>query len=302
MGNFGGHVYPGFFLVLYSLHQAAMVSKELIAGNHIQQPPHASRSQGRWAWLWTVSYTGVLKTVAGSLLMVYEVNCVEGGLVLMDRGLPPRFMYPQEWQHLTMFTLLALLGCVELVSKHLLPYRCLALEQGALALSFHELLLLLASHVKESSGVELQVHILLILVVLLLVLVLTAQLWAPHTCCLRVIQTFLFLLMGSWLMQAGFILYRPVSGYPWQDDDISDIMFVTTFFCWHVMGDALCLLGVHGLSLLWLRCRSLGLKPSPVGAPGPHYVLLREGARSEREEQALLVQMQPETGPGLPRP
>ncbi|XP_017195848.2 transmembrane epididymal protein 1-like [Oryctolagus cuniculus] len=302
MGTFIGHVYPGLFLVLYGLHQAVAVSRAMIAGTPLPCPPRAPRNKGRWAWLWTLSYAGLLKTAAGSLLVAYEISCVEGGLVLMDRQLPPRFMYPHEWQHLTMFALLALLGCVELVSGSLLPRRCVALEKGALALTFYELLLLLGSHVKDSSGVELQVHALLVLVVLLLSLVLTAQLWAPAARQLRLMESFLFLVMGSWLVQAGFILYRPISGFPWQDDDVSDIMFVTTFFCWHVMADALCLLGVHGFSFFWLRCYGPRSEPAgSTGAPchagprGPLYTLLQEAEQSEKEEGALLL---PQAQPG----
>ncbi|VTJ57084.1 Hypothetical predicted protein [Marmota monax] len=170
--------------------------------------------------------------MAGSLLVIYEISCTHEALKLMNRELPPRFLYPKEWQHLTMFTLLILMGCVDVMSKNMLPQRCVALEKGALVLSFYELLLLMVSHVKESLGIELQVHYLLILVVFLLLLVLTVELWAPEMFQLWMMETLLILIMGSWLIQAGFILYRPVSGYPWDDDDMNDLMFVTTFFCW----------------------------------------------------------------------
>ncbi|ELW70896.1 Transmembrane epididymal protein 1 [Tupaia chinensis] len=234
--------------------------------------------------------------VAGSLLIAYEVSCIKGGLILMNRELPPRFMYPKEWQHLTMFTLLTLNGCIDFLSKNILPQRCVALEKCTLVLSFYELLLLFVSHVKDSAGVELQVHSLLILVVFLLTLVLTAELWAPNMFHLWLIETFLFLMMGSWLMQAGFILYRPISSYPWQDDDISDIMFVTTFFCWHLMINASCLLGIYGVCSFWHRYYSPSLKlkaseeaPYHASPPGPLYKLLQEVEQSENDDQALLL-------------
>nr|XP_012591053.1 transmembrane epididymal protein 1-like isoform X1 [Microcebus murinus] len=253
-------------------------------------------NKGRWARIWNICYGGLLKMAAGSLLMVYEISCIKGGLTLMNKAVPPRFMYPKEWQHLTMFMLLTVNGCVDIISRHVLPQRHVVLEKGALVLSFYELLLLMVSHVKDSEGVELQVHSLLILVVFLLALVLTAQLWAPGTFQLWVMETFLFLTMGSWLMQAGFILFRPISGYPWQDDDISDIMFVTTFFCWHLMINASCLLGIYGFSYFWHCCYSPNLKlmtskeaPQHTSTPGPLYKLLQEEEHSEKDEQALLL-------------
>ncbi|KAL0590490.1 Transmembrane epididymal protein 1 [Plecturocebus cupreus] len=126
-----------------------------------------------------------------------------------------------------------------------------------------------------------------------------------ESCGLQLMETFLILMMGSWLMQAGFILYRPVSGYPWQDDDISDIMFVTTFFSWHVMIDASCLLGIYGFSSFWHRCYTPSLKltgpkeaPYYASPPGPLYKLLQEVEQSEKEDQVLLFsKSSPETGP-----
>ncbi|ELK16202.1 Transmembrane epididymal protein 1 [Pteropus alecto] len=227
------------------------------------------RNKGRWARLWTISYGGLMKMVTGSTLTIYVVFCLDDGMVLMNKKVPPRFMYPKEWQHLTMFILLALNGCIDVMSKNLLPQRCVLLEKGTLVLIFYVLLMLFVSHVQE--------------------------LWVPNTFHLSLIENFLFLMMGSWLVQAGFILYRPVTGYPWQDDDISDIMFITTFFCWHVMINALWLLGIYGISSIWHHCYNPSLKltgyeeaPYHMDAVGPVYKLLPEVEQSEKGDQALL--------------
>lgn len=180
MGDFIGHVYPGLFLVLYGLYRAIVVSRAVIFNDSLLHPSDNPKNKGRWARLWQLAHTGWLKTVTGSLLIVYEINCVEGGLKFISKRMPPRFIYPKEWQHLTMFTLLTLDGCVETVSKSMLRQRWVALEKGSMVLGIYVLLLLLGSHVKDSSRVELQVHSLLILVVFLLMLVLTAELRAPE--------------------------------------------------------------------------------------------------------------------------
>ncbi|XP_037001542.2 transmembrane epididymal protein 1A-like [Artibeus jamaicensis] len=303
MGTFIGHVYPGLFLFLYGLYQAIVVSKAMLASDSLLNSSCPSRNKGRWAKLWEISYRGLLKMVTGSILIAYEISCTKGKLTLMNRELPPRFMFPKEWQHLTMFFLLSLSGCVDVTSKNLLPRRCVFLERGALVLAFYVLLMLLVSHVRDSTGVELQVHGLLILVVFLLMLVLTVELWAPNEFLLSLIETFLFLMMGSWLVQAGFILYRPVTGYPWEDDDISDIMFVTTFFCWHMMTNALCLLGIYGISSFWLRRWHPSSKltrskeaPCCTSTEGPAYTLLPEVEHSEKDDQAQ-APLLPESSP-----
>ncbi|XP_057583198.1 transmembrane epididymal protein 1A-like [Hippopotamus amphibius kiboko] len=284
MGTFIGHVYPGLFLLSYGLYQAVVVSKAVIFNDTFLCPSPPPGNKGRWARLWRIPYGGLLKMLAGSGLIACEISSGKGGLMLMSRELPPRFLYAKQWQHLTMFILLTLNGCVDVVSKNLLPLRCVPLEKGTMVLTFYVLLLLLGSHVQDSAGVELQVHSLLILVVLLLMLVLTVQLWAPDTLQLSVIEAFLFQMMGSWLVQAAFILYKPVTGYPWQDDDISDITFVTSFFCWHMMINGLCLLGIYGVSSFWCRCyrpswKLMGSRESPgyTSAMGPLYKLLPFG-------------------------
>ncbi|XP_006979975.1 transmembrane epididymal protein 1A-like [Peromyscus maniculatus bairdii] len=295
MGDFIGHVCPGLFLALYGLYQAIVVSRAMIFSDSLLYPSYLSKNKGRWARLWQIAHTGCLKAVTGSLLIVYEITSVEGGLKLMSKEMPPRFMFPKQWQHLTMFVLLTLDGCTEIVSKNVLRQRWVVLERGSTVLAIYVLLLLLVSHVKDSSGVELQVHSLLILLVFLLMLVLTAELWAPEMLHLWMIETFLFLMMGTWLMQAGFILFRPVSGYPWEDDDISDIMFVTTFFCWHVMINALCLVGVYGFSSFWHRYYSPSLRLGAFkkalyheSSSGTFYQLVQDAEQQDKDDQVLL--------------
>ncbi|XP_004706750.1 transmembrane epididymal protein 1-like [Echinops telfairi] len=295
MGKFNGHFCPGLYLFCYGLYQTIVVSKAVIFNDSLLCPLRPPRNKERWA-TWRISYGGILKVVTGCILTAYVVICLDEGMVLMNKQVPPRFMYPKEWQHLTMFILLTLIGCVDIVSKNLLPQRSVVLELGVQMLAFHVLLLLLLSHSQNSAGVELQVHALLVLVVFLLVLVLTAELWAPDTVRLWLMETFLFLMMGSWLMQAGFILYKPVTGYPWQDDDTSDILFVTTFFCWHVMVNASCLLGIYGFSALWYHCRGPNLKrigareaPHHTSPPGAQYKLQQEVDPPQKDRQALLL-------------
>ncbi|XP_006887805.1 PREDICTED: transmembrane epididymal protein 1-like [Elephantulus edwardii] len=292
MGKFNGHFYPGLYLYSYGLYQTIVISKAIIFNESTLHSPCPPKNKRKWAILWKISYSGVLKMVTGSLLTAYVVICLDDGMVLMNKQVPSRFMYPKEWQHLTMFILLTLNGCVDILSKNLLPQRCVFLELGVQVLTFCVLLLLLVSHIQGSEGVELQVHSLLILVVLLLVLVLTVELWTPGMFHLWIMETFLFLSMGSWLMQAAFILYKPITGYPWQDEDLSDLAFVTTFFCWHVMINASCQLGIYSFSFLWYNCfcfswKSTEYKEAPYHRP--YYKLLHEVEQSEKDDQAPLL-------------
>ncbi|KAK2496892.1 hypothetical protein MC885_015322, partial [Smutsia gigantea] len=124
-------------------------------------------------------------------------------------------------------------GCADVVSQNLLPQRCAALEQGAQALGIFLFLPLMVSHMQDSEEVELQAHLLLTQTMFLLTLVVIAELWAPNMPQLWVIKAFLYMIAGSWLIQTGSMLYKPISGHKWMDDDKHNTMFVSTFFCWH---------------------------------------------------------------------
>ncbi|XP_023386989.1 transmembrane epididymal protein 1A-like [Pteropus vampyrus] len=163
MGKFNGHLYPGLYLFSYGLYQATVLFKAMLASDSLLYASCPPRNKGRWARLWKISYGGLMKMVTGSTLTIYVVFCLDDGMVLMNKKVPPRFMYPKEWQHLTMFILLALNGCIDVMSKNLLPQRCVLLEKGTLVLILYVLLMLFISHVQGSAGIELQTHSLLIL-------------------------------------------------------------------------------------------------------------------------------------------
>ncbi|XP_012870966.1 PREDICTED: transmembrane epididymal protein 1 [Dipodomys ordii] len=110
---------------------------------------------------------GLYQATVVSKVMIFS------GFLLYPSGLP---IYKERWarlweisQQFSMFTLLTLIGFVDVISKNVLPQKRVVL--GCYSL----LLLLLASLIQGSSGMELQVHSLLILVLLL-----PLHLWHYH--------------------------------------------------------------------------------------------------------------------------
>ncbi|KAM7336079.1 transmembrane epididymal protein 1A-like [Alexandromys fortis] len=252
MGGFEGHLYPGLSLFLYGLYHAALLSRAVICNSPVQYPPRPPWSKGRWARFRQMYYVGFLKILSSCILVVQELHSIHWQLMLISKKYHQRtFMYRKQWQHLTLYAAFFLSGCVDVVSQNLLPKRCIVLEQGAQALSMCLLLPLMVSHMQDTEGVELRTHMLLIQALFLLTLVLTVELWAPNVLLIWMLKAFLYLVTGSWLMQIGFMLYRPVSGYKWMDDDKHDIAFATTFFCWHVAFGAFLMLWIYGCSVVW---------------------------------------------------
>ncbi|XP_037001544.2 transmembrane epididymal protein 1-like [Artibeus jamaicensis] len=255
MGGFEGHLYPGLSLFFYGLYHARLVFRALICNCPIQYVPRRPWNKGRWARLQQIYYVGLVKILSACILVAQELHCIPGHFVLITKMYYQKnFLYHKQWQHLTMYMTFFLSGCVDVVSQNLLSQRCAALEQGAQALGVLLLLLLMVSHTQDTEGVELQSHALLIQAIFLLMLVVIAELWAPNMPQLWLMKAFLYMVIGSWLMQVGFMLYKPISGYKWMDEDKNDIIFVTTFFCWHVVFIAMITIWVYGFSFWWYRC------------------------------------------------
>ncbi|XP_036298041.1 transmembrane epididymal protein 1 [Pipistrellus kuhlii] len=254
MGGFEGHLYPGLSLFLYGLYHARLVFRALICNIPVQYPLRCPRSKGRWARLRQIHYVGLVKILSACILVAQELHSIPGQLVFISKMYHLRnFMYRKQWQHLTQYMTFFLSGCVDVVSQNLLLQRCAALEQGAQVLGISLLLPLMVSHTQDTEGVELRSHILLIQANFLLMLVVIAEFWAPNSLHLWVMKAFLYMILGSWLMQIGFMLYKPISGHKWMDDDKNDIAFVTTFFCWHVACNAILMVWVYGFSFWWYR-------------------------------------------------
>nr|BAE23099.1 unnamed protein product [Mus musculus] len=254
MGGFEGHLFPGLSLFLYGLYHAAFLSRAVICNSPVQYPPSRPWSKGRWTRLRQMYYIGFLKILSSCILVAQELNSINWQLVLITKRHHLRnFIYRKQWQHLTLYMSFFLSGCADVISQNLLPKRCVVLEQCAQALSMYLFLPLMVSHMQDTEGVELQLHMLLIQAMFLLALVETIELWAPNVLLIWMLKAFLYVVTGSWLMQIGFMLYKPISGYKWLDEDKNDVAFATTFFCWHVVSGAFLMISAYGVSILWYR-------------------------------------------------
>uniref|UniRef100_A0AC11AXL5 Uncharacterized protein n=1 Tax=Ovis aries TaxID=9940 RepID=A0AC11AXL5_SHEEP len=269
MGGFKGHLFPGLSIFFCGLYHAQLISKALICNRPVQYPPRRPWSQGRWARLRQIHYVGLVKILSSFILVAQELHSVQGQFALISKIFHQRnFIYDKQWQHLTFYATFFLSGCVDVVSQNVLPQRAPALEQGAQALSMFLILTLMVSHVEDAEGVELYSHILFIQVLFLLLLVVIAELWAPNSLRFWAMKALLYMTAGSWLIQIGFMLFKPISGHKWMDDDKNDILFVTTFFCWHVISLAMLMIWIYGFSFWWYHYVSVQFRHMTLSSLG----------------------------------
>ncbi|KAI5939650.1 Transmembrane epididymal protein 1 [Manis javanica] len=253
MGGFEGHLYPGLSLFFYGLYQARLISRALICNYAVQYPPRHPWTKGRWARLRQIYCVGSVKIMSACILVAQELHNIRGQFYLSARDIIRETCYTTNSGSISLSICMTffLSKCADAVSKNLLPQRCAAPEQGAQALGIFLFLLLMVCHMQDSEGVELQAHLLHMQTMLLLMLVVIAELWAPNMPQLWVMKALFYMIAGSWLIQTGSLLYKPISGHKWMDDDKHNTMFVTTFFCWHVASIAILMIWIHGSSFLF---------------------------------------------------
>ncbi|XP_062900933.1 transmembrane epididymal protein 1-like [Mobula hypostoma] len=261
MGTFIGHISPGLAFFSFGMLYAFKFSLLVLRGEKIPMvsPP---RTPGFRSCLKRIPVEGVMKIVYGTLAVMAEFFYPPGvyKMILYNKEKPDYpFIHPNEWQHATMYAYFALSGWVDIISQACLPRRLFLFESIAITVAFYIEALLLYNHMHGKEQVENSVHSLLLLACFFVCLVLTVELWRPNDPVLWFTKTCLVMTQGTWLLQAAFILYKPFTGIPWKSTDMANLMFVTSFFCWHIALNVLLLLAFFLLTSFWIsRCSRHG--------------------------------------------
>ncbi|XP_053565038.1 transmembrane epididymal protein 1A-like [Bombina bombina] len=246
MGTFIGHISPGLaffsFGLLYSIRYSWMV----LNGDREQ---YRSRTKPARNFLCSLPVEGVMKMFYGLMAVLAEFFFPPGvqKLHFFQPGDPEfHFVNPNEWQHATMYGYFCLSGALDIVSQSCLHQRCPLLEHMSVTAAFFVTTLLLKFHAHGKEAIEVQVHSLLLLTCALTCAIFIVEIWWPNQRKLWFAKAWLVLIQGSWLFHAAFILYRPSTGHKWDSGSPVDLMFLTTFYCWHLALNA----GLMG-ALFW---------------------------------------------------
>ncbi|XP_068945448.1 transmembrane epididymal protein 1A-like [Petaurus breviceps papuanus] len=293
MADFAGHFIPGVVLFFFGLYYAFLTSMAILRGQRLlilPLPPRDKRAQG---WLQRLPMEGLVKitvSIPGILgALFYPLG--SNRFAIVDWEDPERrFLNHNTWQHVTIYSFVFLTGLVDVVSQSCLARQRVKLEQAALAVAFQGTALLFLSHTEGKSALEVRCHILLVLPIILIALVLVIELWFPDQPVLWVFKTWMTLLFGSWCAQLSSFIFYPITGHPWKPDKPGDIMFLTTFFCWHLILDALLIAGIYALCSLWHH-----RYPPQQGSKSADYQLCPTDTSPE-ELKKLLVEMNQEHG------
>ncbi|XP_063297184.1 transmembrane epididymal protein 1A-like [Pelobates fuscus] len=234
MGTFIGHISPGLAFLSFGLLYAARYSWMVLNGCREQYPPRTKRTGGLWR---TLPVEGVMKLIYGTLAVLAEFFFPPGVQKLrFFRSDDPDFHFqnPSEWQHATMYGYFCMSGVLDIISQSCLHQRWPLLEHLGVTAAFFITTLLLKFHSHGKDMIEMQVHYLLLLTCSLTCIIFIIEIWLPNQPKLWFTKAWLVLVQGTWLLHAAFILYKPPTGHNWNSEDHADVLFLTTFYCWHL--------------------------------------------------------------------
>ncbi|XP_054431441.1 transmembrane epididymal protein 1A-like [Pteronotus mesoamericanus] len=287
MGNLEGHLLPALSFFFYSLYYSVRASLALLRGQKFFNPLPPREKRGH-SWWKQVPVEGMVKVVISLTGMIADFFYPPGvnRLKIIDWEDPRRpFLFPNSWQHVTMYGFFLLSGVVDIVSQSCLARQSMKLERAAEALACCMLALLMAAHIEHKDGLEIRLHVLFIVPALLVGLVLLIEVWVPDQPPLWLLKSWMGLVFSTWLLQICMVLYVPPSGQPWISENPVDLAFLTIFFCWHLILGAGILAAVYGICSLWHHhCSSwteaAGTKyqPCPTGYSSEELEKLRAGA------------------------
>ncbi|XP_019641397.1 PREDICTED: transmembrane protein 45B-like [Branchiostoma belcheri] len=146
-----------------------------------------------------------------------------------------QFHILENWQHTTMHGFFLLNGFCDVLIALRAPVPS-GIDHATLSLACAVEGLLFFYHLHGRTDLDVHVHQLLILVIVPCVVVTGLETWNPRTVYLPALRAAGAMLQGTWLWQAGFILFPPFPGHEWDLESHENMMFVSMAFCWHILG------------------------------------------------------------------
>ena len=124
------------------------------------------------------------------------------------------------------------------------------LNQLTLGIAYGVELLLLVFHLHGKSHLNVHVHVMLIIACSMSLVGVGLEAGWPHSATAALVRPIFTLVMGTWFIHIGFILFNPFpNATPWPEHDHRSMMIITAYFAWHILA---------ALTLVMLLARVFG--------------------------------------------
>ncbi|XP_046581646.1 transmembrane protein 45B-like [Haliotis rubra] len=226
MGSFGGHALPGSFFILFAIWYTVQSFRR-----YFQCRENGARFTstvtfpcsclcGRFKH-WPVESMIKLFFIAVGLTVEISAGFVDGKFRSIVNG-----------QHATMFFFFGITGLIDILVHCRAPlppdtdYISNAIAFGVEALLFN-------FHLYGRTPLDVLVHVLLLYVILASIVCVFVEMRYRHNLLSPLGRAYLMLMQGTWFWQVGFILYPPLDGAKWNENDHGQLMLATMYFTWH---------------------------------------------------------------------
>lgn len=234
MGTFLGHLLPGIFFLawatwaIYNIFSRYFLSERVRAFGGREGHRNATyRSTTTFPFPCcpNLPMEGFNRVGLISLAMIGEfATAFQDG----------KFVHYGNAQHITMYFFFALSGVVDILTFYGMTIPP-DIDYISVILAFTMEALIFAYHLQGRTPMDVQVHMFLLYTVIGCVIATILECLYKKRVIPALLRTYFLILQGTWFIQIGFILYRPLTT-PWDEHGPRHMMLITVIFCWHNAG------------------------------------------------------------------
>ncbi|XP_077161856.1 transmembrane protein 45B-like [Paroedura picta] len=226
MANFQGHALPGSLFIIFGLWWSVKYSMKY----HSRRWKKNGHGNRQFNLLEIIE--GSAKIACAVIGMLAEQFVPSGPHLQLYGGNPRTWVKLMNWQHTTMYLFFGISGVADVLtySSSIVPR---GLDRLMLSIALFIEGFLFYFHIVGRPMLDQHVHTLLLITTFAGAASLLVEVFLQENIILELFCASLSLLQGTWFYQVGFVLFPPWGGPGWDENDHSNVMFITMCFCWH---------------------------------------------------------------------
>uniref|UniRef100_A0A8C8E4W5 Transmembrane protein 45B n=1 Tax=Otus sunia TaxID=257818 RepID=A0A8C8E4W5_9STRI len=259
MANFKGHALPGSFFLLFGLWWSVKYPLQYLSQKVTK------KSHRIYCFQRVDAIEGGIKIIFALIGMLAEQFVPDGPHLYLYSGEKRDWVKLMNWQHTTMYLFYGLSGVVDVFT-----YISQAVPQGLdrLMLSMAVFVegCLFYYHVLHRPMLDQHIHSLLLIAIFSGACSVMLEVFLRDNIVLEMFRAGVTIVQGTWFWQIGVVLFQPWGGPMWDENDHSNIMFLTMCFFWH-WAAAVAILAINYTLAYWYGW-GMNLSRSGVGRQG----------------------------------
>ncbi|NWZ37209.1 TM45B protein, partial [Brachypodius atriceps] len=226
MANFKGHALPGSFFLLFGLWWSVKYPLQYLS-QKVNKKSHRTYCFRR-----VDAIEGGIKILFSLIGMLAEQFVPDGPHLYLYSGEKHDWVKLMNWQHTTMYLFYGLSGLVDVLTyiSQVVPQ---GLDRLMLAMAVFVEGCLFYYHVLHRPMLDQHIHSLLLISIFTGAGSILLEVFLRDNIVLEMFRAGLTIVQGTWFWQIGVVLFRPWGGPVWDENDHSNIMFLTMCFFWH---------------------------------------------------------------------